>query len=116
MPEYMVLFREDPAAFASMSPTEMQAVLQRYMAWFAQLNATGQMRFGKKLKDEGGRHLRRRGSEMLASEGPYAEAKDVVSGAFVIAATSYEDAQALLRDCPHLEFGWIEVREIDAAG
>ena len=50
---------------------------------------------------------------MVASDGPYTEGKDVISGFFLINADSYEAAQALLASGPHLEFGWIELREVD---
>ncbi len=68
------------------------------------------------LKDEGGKQLRSGKGQMLVSDGPYAEAKDAVSGLFVINADSYEDATALLQGCPHFDFGWVELREIDVIG
>lgn len=116
MNSYAVLFHEDPALFARMSPTQMQAVIDKYSAWFAQLGASGRLEVGKKLKDEGGRHLRRQNGKMLASDGPFAEAKDVVSGFFVIKAASYDEAKSILADCPHFDFGWMEVREVDVIG
>ena len=48
-------------------------------------------------------------------DGPYAEAKDVIGGFFIIEAESHEEAQRLADDCPHLHGdNWIEVRAIDA--
>jgi hypothetical protein len=114
MSEFLVLLREDPAIFTQMSPTEMQQIIERYSAWFGKLAASGRLQIGKKLQDEGGRQLRRNGSATVVSDGPYAEAKDVVSGVFVFQADSYEHAQALLADCPHYEYGWMELRAIDA--
>lgn len=32
MPNYILLWHEDPAVFADASPAEMQAVIQRYTA------------------------------------------------------------------------------------
>ena len=46
---------------------------------------------------------------------PYTEAKEVLGGYFLIEAASYEQAIERSRDCPHLEFGSIEIRAIDAA-
>jgi hypothetical protein len=116
MNEYLVLLREDPSTFSRMSPSEMQAVIQRYSAWVGQLRSQGRLSVGKKLTDEGGRMLRAEKGRMVASTGPYAEVRDVVSGLFIISAASYEEAQALLADCPHLEFGHIELREVDKVG
>ncbi len=49
---------------------------------------------------------------MRITDGPYAETKDVVAGYYLIQAESYEDAVECSEDCPHLEFGTIEVRRI----
>nr|WP_298727213.1 YciI family protein [uncultured Steroidobacter sp.] len=113
MAEYLVLLHEDPAVTRKLSPTEMQALIERYSEWVGGLRAAGHVSVGKKLKDEGGRHLRSEKGKMVVSEGPYAEGKDIISGLFVITADSYEQAQARLASGPHLEFGWIELREID---
>jgi hypothetical protein len=113
MSDYVVLLHEkDPARASRTSPTEMQAIIQRYRSWIGQLRQNGQLEASRKLTDEGGRWLRRDKGAMLASDGPYAEAKDIVSGLFIIKADSYEDAQRLLQDCPHLDFGWIELRQV----
>ncbi len=114
MAEYLVLLHEDPARTRDFSPTQMQALIQRYGDWIDGLRAQGLVTVGKKLKDEGGRHLRGEKGRMVVSDGPYAEGKDVISGLFIITADSYEQAQALLAPGPHLEFGWIELRQIDA--
>jgi hypothetical protein len=116
MASYVVMLREDPAVFSRLSPTEMQAIIQRYYAWFGKLAASGRLEVGRKLKDNGGKHLRAGKGKMLVSDGPYAEAKDVVSGLFIVSAASYEEAQSLLSDCPHFDYGWFEVREVDVTG
>ncbi|MFL6548879.1 MAG: YciI family protein [Povalibacter sp.] len=113
MKSFLVVFHEEPAVLLEMSPSEMQAVVARYSAWFTPLLESGRVQIGAKLKEEGGQHLRRHEQQILASDGPFAEAKDVVSGLFILKAESYEAAQASLTDCPHFDFGWTEVREID---
>lgn len=113
MAEYLVLLHEDPAVTRKLSPTEMQALIKRYSEWVGGLRADGFVTVGKKLKDDGGRHLHAEKGEMVVSDGPYAEGKDIISGLFVVTADSYEQAQARLSSGPHLEFGWIELREID---
>lgn len=113
MAEYLVLLHEDPARTRNLSPTQMQALIQRYSEWIGGLRAQGLVAVGKKLKDDGGRHLRSEKGQMVVSDGPYTEGKDVISGLFIVTAAGYEQAQALLAPGPHLEFGWIELREID---
>lgn len=114
MAEYLVLLHEDPAVTRTRSPTEIQALIKRYGEWTAGLRADGFISVGKKLKDDGGHHLHADKGKMVVSDGPYTEGKDIISGLFIVSADSYEQVHARLASGPHLEFGWIEVREIDA--
>ena len=41
MPKYMLLLHDNPAAFANVSPEQMQKVVEKYIAW------------GKKLREAG---------------------------------------------------------------
>jgi hypothetical protein len=115
MADYLVLLHEDPIKTKDYSPTQMQALVQRYGEWIDGLRAQGRVSAAKKLMDEGGRHLRADKGKMVVSEGPYAEAKDVITGFFIMTASSYEEAQALVSGGPHYEFGWIELRAVDAS-
>ena len=47
------------------------------------------------------------------TDGPYAEAREVIGGLFIIEANSYDEIVELSKDCPHLDFGSIEIREVD---
>ncbi len=113
MAEFVLLLRENPQHFRSLSATEMQAIVERYTAWADKLGASGRLVAGHKLRDDGGLHVRRGSAGVVASSGPYAEAQDIVSGFFIVTAPSLAQAQQLVADCPHLDFGWIELREIE---
>jgi hypothetical protein len=113
MARYLFLLHENPTVFADLSPADFEAIVREYTAWSASLRASGHLVQGEKLKDEGGRRVRRDGARLLVSDGPFAEAKDVVGGLFVVQAASYDEAVRLADGCPHLRFGEIEVREID---
>lgn len=111
MTSYYLMLREEPSAFAHLSPAEMQAIVERYVAWRkANASVTG----GEKLTDEEGHVLRRRGTNLEQADGPFAEAKEVLGGFFVVEAADYAAALAIAKTCPHLEFGSIEVRAVDA--
>ena len=113
MPQYMLLLHDDPGGFMSLSPEEMQRAIQKYIAWGDRLRAEGVILDGNKLKDEAGKVLRRADGGARTTDGPHTESKEVLGGYYVIEAASYEDAVARVSDCPHLDFGSIEVREID---
>lgn len=113
MPNYMLLLHENPETFQDMSADDMQAIIQRYSAWKQQMEQAGKLSAGKKLADGEGRVLRRTAGQISVSDGPYTESKEVIGGLFEIIADNYDQAVDIARQCPHLEFGTVEVREID---
>jgi hypothetical protein len=113
MPQYVLLLQEAPDLTKDWSPEEMQAVIQKYVAWRQKLQRTGRLVGGHKLTDGVGRALRGKGAEQTVTDRPFAESREVIGGLFVVEGASYEDVVELSRDCPHLEFGTIEIREIE---
>ncbi|HEX2092900.1 MAG TPA: YciI family protein [Longimicrobiaceae bacterium] len=114
MAHFILLLHESPANWADVTPEEMQQVIEKYRAWSQRLVETGKLAGGHKLRDEGGRSLARRNGSVEVTDGPYAEAREVIGGLFVIEADGYDDAVETARDCPHLEFGGrIELREVE---
>jgi len=111
MENYLLLLHES-AIPPDMSPEEMQAIVARYKAWGQRLAAAGRIAGSNKLEDGTGRVLRGKGGELRITDGPFAETKDVVAGYFLILADSYEDAVECSKDCPHLDFGTIEIRRV----
>ncbi|HKQ76784.1 MAG TPA: YciI family protein [Blastocatellia bacterium] len=117
MPQYILLLHEAPSDFSNVSPEEMQQIIGEYTAWRRKIEAEGKYAGGNKLKDEGGRHVSTRNGKARVVDGPYAEAKEVMGGYFIITADNYDEAVETSKDCPHLKYnGWIEVREIDPVG
>jgi hypothetical protein len=114
MSKYILFLHEDPAVFAEMSPEEMQRIIGVYRTWKESLIAKGKLfEPSRKLKDEGGKRLSRRKERLVVADGPYTEAKDVLAGLFVIEAATYDEAVTIATGCPHLQYGEIEIREVD---
>jgi hypothetical protein len=111
MESYLLLLH-DSEQYAPLSPEEMQAVFARYKAWGQKLRDAGRILGSNKLEDGTGRVLRAKSGDLRITDGPFTETKDVLGGYFLVSAESYEDAVSLCRDCPHLDFGAIEVRRI----
>lgn len=117
MSRYLLLLHEKPGQYAALTPAKMGEIIERYSAWAARLAAEGKLVGGEKLKDDGGRHLQRKGSQVVAADGPYIEAKDLVGGFFMIEAASMQEAEQLVQDCPHLSGdNWIELRAVEVLG
>lgn len=113
MPEFVLFLRDGDPALATMSPEQMQGIVQRYVAWRARVQQNVRSITGHKLQDGQGRVLSGQGGSLKVSDGPYAEAREVMGGLFVIEAASYDEIVELCKDCPHLDFGTIEIREVE---
>lgn len=111
MESYLLLLHESEE-YADLSPEEMQATFARYRAWTQKLREAGRVLGSNKLEDGTGRVLRGKSGDLRITDGPFTETKDVLGGYFLVTAENYEDAVDLCRDCPHLDFGAIEVRRI----
>ena len=107
MPQFILLLRDERRPGNGFSPEEMQNLIQKYADW-RRSKATG----GQKLTDGEGRVLRKQNGKPSVIDGPFAEAKEVMGGFFVIEAASFDEAVETAKTCPHVEFGSIEVRQI----
>jgi hypothetical protein len=94
----------------SLSPTELQQHLARWNAWTEGLLASGRLTAAHPLAHPPtGKTIR--GRDRVVTDGPYAESKDLVSGAVLVEAASLDEAAELARGCPIFELGGsVEVR------
>jgi len=95
----------------------MLEMTKRYMAWADGLRHKGKLAGGEKLAAGGVRHIKVKDGRPVISDGPYAEAKDVIGGYFVIEVKDAAEAEAIAKDCPHLGLAatnWVEIRPIDS--
>jgi hypothetical protein len=106
----MLIFRGGALSRDDVSPSVLQAHLEKWYRWADELARQGRRNVGTALENEGnvvGGH------ERLVTDGPYAESKDLVTGAMIIEAASPEDALEVARQCPTYEFGGsVEVRPV----
>jgi hypothetical protein len=114
MAKYMLLLHDDPSEFATVSPDQVQQIIEKYVAWGNKLRQSGILVGSDKLADEPGRVMRQKDGHIRVTDGPYSETKEVLGGYYTIEAASYQQAIDRARDCPHLEYGGtIEVRAVD---
>ena len=109
MSEFVFLYRggERPT-----SPEQGQQVMQKWMAWFKDLAAKGHVvDRGQPLERSG--KLVRGGANKSVTDGPFAEAKDVVGGYTLIKANDVAHAAELAKGCPILDRGGqVEIRPV----
>jgi len=108
MPQFLIVLRDTSWNPESLSPEEIQAIMKKYRAWVDRLAGKGH-----KLRDNEGRVLTRQNGSVTVTDGPYAEAREILGGYIVIQAKDYDDAVQQCSDSPHFEFGTIEIRAIE---
>lgn len=108
--EYLLLFR-GADWYNNLSPEELQQAMNRFKAWFDGLGEKGILKGAQPLVREGkivsGKHGR------VVADGPFAESKEAIGGYFLLAVNSLDEAVAVAKSCPSLEYGTqIEVRPV----
>ena len=103
MEKYLLIVRGRPEP--DLSPADMQARVQQYRAWAAELGE--RHREGKRLQAEG---VLVRNPGTVVTDGPFLEAKEIIAGYVVFMAHDMDDAIAIAQSCPLLEFSDLEVR------
>jgi hypothetical protein len=63
------------------------------------------------LTDAGAVRVSKRGGRTATLDGPFAEAKEMVGGFFLLDVATRDEALAIAKDCPAAEWATIEVRE-----
>lgn len=115
MPRYLLLAR-DPGEWsrqtAALNADEVQAIIARYQAWAERVAGRGGLLSGEKLKDGEGRVLVAQHGSVRVADGPHTVSKEVIGGFWILKADTYDAAVELAKDSPHLEFGSLELREI----
>jgi len=105
--EYLLLFR-GPHWDEGISPEELQRRMDKVVAWFDGLRTQGKVKGGQPLGPEGARISKGR-----TVDGPFAEAKETIGGYLLLRTESYEEAVAIAKSNPTLEYGIsIEVRPV----
>ncbi len=106
----MLLFR-GPHWDRGLSPQELQAAMDKVMAWFEGLNARGKIKAGQPLGGQG--RIISGGNGNLVVDGPFAESKEAVGGYLVLQADNMNEAVEIARSTPMLKYGiTVEVRPL----
>lgn len=112
MAHYLFLLHPDGFDLGTMPAEDKRALFDRFVVWTESLKERGVLRGVESLMDAGGTTVRKK-RDAVVVDGPYAEMKELVTGLFVVEASSLGEAQRLAGECPILGIGGaVEVREI----
>ena len=108
----MLLFRNaGPETHAHLNAEQRAALTRQWNSWYDGLAAQGKVHHGRPLA-LGGRVVSGAKGERVV-DGPYAEAKEVVGGYFMLQVASLEEATEIAKRCPGLPLGLtVEVRPV----
>lgn len=108
--QYLLLLRQ-PGAGPGPTPEKLQEIMEQFGTWMNGLYARGVVA-GTNGLEPAGKVLREPGGAII-TDGPYAEAKEVVGGYILINASSLDEAVEIARGCPGLHYRLaVEVRPV----
>jgi hypothetical protein len=109
--KYAILLFDNPDNWRDVAESDMQSMHAEYMAVAGAPESYG----GAQLQpSETAKTLRMRNGELLVTDGPFTETKEVISGFYLVEADSEERALELAAQIPTVSRmgGAIEVRPI----
>lgn len=110
---YMLLMVEPPGQRQTRSEDEGRAVCARMQQFADDLRARGQLLAVESLNSQHkAARVQVRNGQATVTDGPFAEAKEMVGGFFLIDCKTRAEAVAIARQCPAAEWCTVEVRGV----
>src|SRR3569623_618508 len=109
---YMLLIHERIRQRRERTQAEGEAVYDRMVQFAGALKSRGVLRGVESLtSQDNSARLQVRSGKAHVVDGPFAEAKEMVGGVFLIDVPTRAEAIASARECPAAEWATVEVRE-----
>jgi hypothetical protein len=110
MNKFMFIFRGGAWVKNGLSAEELQKNMEKWGAWMTELTQKGHLEAGQALMMDG---LSIIGEAKSVKDGPYAEAKDLLTGFVIVKAKDMTEAKALSMGCPIFTYGGsLELRPV----
>jgi len=109
---YMLLVAEPRGQRAERTEEEGRTLYQRMLDYADGLKERGVLRAYSSLRnDSEGQRLQIRDGKRSLRDGPFAEAREMIGGFFLVDCATREEALELAALCPAAEWATMEVRE-----
>jgi len=110
--EYLLLIVEARGDRESRSEAEGRALYDEMVRFGDGLAARGQLLASRSLRpDKHGVRVKQDDGKPILRDGPFAEAKEMIGGFYLIDCAGREEAVAIATQCPAARFASVEVRE-----
>jgi hypothetical protein len=111
--QYMLLIVEPPGQRRTRTDAEGREAYASMVRFGQDLKARGLLRATESLQsDAGATRVAVRNGRAQFVDGPYAEAKEMIGGFFLIDCESREQAVAIAAQCPAAQWCTVEVRAV----
>jgi hypothetical protein len=108
---YLLLIVEPPDQRRERSDEEGHQAYDRMFEFAGRLKERGVLMSADSLVTAGVRMQKRNGRTTL-TDGPFAEAKEMIGGYFLLDCATREEAIAIAAECPAVEWCTVEIREV----
>ena len=110
---YMLLILEPTTQRQARTEPEGRAVYDSMVRFGAGLKARGLLRATESLASHAAAaRVQTSGGKLQVLDGPFAEAKEMIGGFFLIDCNSFDEAVAIARECPAAQWATVEVRTL----
>jgi hypothetical protein len=109
---YMLLIAEPRGQRQTRSPEEGAALYRQMLQFTEDLKQRGLHLASESLiSDAKAVRVEVRGGKQTLLDGPFAEAKEMIGGFFLLNCTTQHEALAIAAECPAAQWATVEVRE-----
>lgn len=110
MKDFVLLFRQPGHDNNSISPKELESLLDKWKSWMKDLGSQGNFTGQHTRLATEGKVLKAGG---VITDGPFVEIKEILGGLIIVKAENIEEATTLAHGCPVLERGGsVEIRPL----
>lgn len=110
---YALMIIEPVGQRALRSEAEGRDLYERMVRFSEDLQSRGLSTMAQSLKtDANGARVRLQGNRATIIDGPFAEAKEMIGGFFLLTCNTREQAIAIAKECPAATWATVEVREL----
>jgi hypothetical protein len=113
MSQYLILINSDEKAQAKATVEQQKEIMTAYMAYTQDLQKAGVMLGGEALEPSAqGARIQFKEGRRVVTDGPFAEAKEVIGGYYLIDVKTREEAVEWAAKCPGAKHAGVEVRAV----
>jgi hypothetical protein len=111
--QYMLLIYSEPGSRDRYSEEDVEAMYEEYFALSRRLSEQGKLVGSRELQPSStAKSVEVRDGEIVTTDGPFAETKEVLGGYYLIEADSPEEAVEWAAQIPSARYGRVEVRPV----